>query len=241
MVPDLSNINGKVATSISSVGAAVTKGAFINAVGYLLLGLVVVGCVIWGIYWWGNKRKFNRIIVAHEIINGYFDETFRDLARPVRLGKGGFEIIYLKKLKTWKLAHGARSGRNRYKMYIMPDGYWYPGQIQANIYQIDKSGGLIPVVTTNPSMRSQYTALEKQIDQIHGEKTSFWKEYAPWILGAVYISIIGIFSWLSYREIGQFLGSGSVLADKMVALADAMNKLAINLNSAQPNGVIQAR
>lgn len=136
------------------------------------------------------------------------------------------------------MAHGARSGVNEYTFYILPDGYWYPGNISADIMELDKSGGLLQVITTNPTMRSQYTALEKQIESLHGQKQTFWDKYGNWIMTGTYIGIIGIFSWLSFREISQFLGSGSVLADKLIELADAMNRLAVNLNGAQPSGLV---
>jgi hypothetical protein len=104
---------------------------------------------------------------------------------------------------------------------------------------IDQNKGMIPVITTNPTMRAQYTALEKHIDSLHPEqKKSFWDKYGMWVLALGYVGIIGIFSWLSFREIGQFLGSGGALADKMTQLAAEMNKLAINLNNAQPSGLV---
>ena len=93
-----------------------------------------------------------------------------------------------------------------------------------------KSKGLISVITTNPLMRAQYTALEKQIEVLHGEKKTFWDKYGNWVMTGTYIAIIGIFSWLSYREIGQFLGAGSALADRMNELAESMSRLATNLN-----------
>lgn len=234
----LSDINQGI---ISKVTSGTTIKGLLNGVGYLIIGFLVIAGAGWWAWTYFDKKKYNRIVKAHEIINGYFVHTYTDLGRPVKIGKGGFEVIYLKKLKTWKLGHGARSGRNEYNFYIMPDGYWYPGLIKAEIYFIDKLKGMLPVVTTNPAMRSQYTSLEKQIDTLHAEKKSFWKEYGPWILGAVYIAIIGIFSWLSYKEIGQFLGSGTNLANQMNLLAENMNRLAVNLNGAGSGGLVPAK
>lgn len=234
---DITSINQGLINKVTSVGTL--KGIGYGAI-WLLVGFVVIAGAGWWAFAYLEKKKFSRVIKVYEIVNGYFVHTYSDLAKTVKIGKGGFEVLYLKKLKTWKLAHGARSGKNEYNFYIMPDGYWYPGQIKASIHSINDNGGLIPVVTTNPAMRSQYTSLEKQIDTLHAEKKSFWKEYGPWILGAVYIAIIGIFSWLSYREIGQFLGSGTNLANQMNQLAENMNRLAVNLNGASPSGLVPA-
>lgn len=216
-------------------------GTVLKAIGWGILGLLVVGFILW--YWWYRveKKKYNRKITAHGIIHGYFHPTYRDVAKTVKLGKGGFELLYLKKLKTWKLAHGARTGMNEYDFYILSDGYWFPGQISSDMKQIDDNGGFISVITTNPLMRAQYTALEKQIDALHGDKKGFWDKYGQWVLTGVYIAIIGIFCWLSFREIADFLGSGSALADRMNELAETMNRLAINLNNAnQPSGLVPA-
>jgi len=74
---------------------------------------------------------------------------------------------------------------------------------------------------------------------LHGQKQSFWDKYGNWVLSGAYIAIIGIFCWLSFREISSFLGAGSELAAQMNALGETMNKLAINLNNAQPSGLVQ--
>lgn len=224
-----------------NIGNSISKTAVINAVGWAIVGLVVVGLVFWFFWWNANRKKFNKKIVAESIIHGYFHPVYRDVAKSVRLGKGGFEILYLKKLKTWKLAQGARAGINEYHFYVLPDGYWYSGQVSGDLLQIDKAGGLMTVVSTNPTMRSQYTSLEKQIDDLHKQKTSFWDKYGQWVLSIGFIAIMGIFSWLSFREVGQFLGSGSRIADQMTQLAEVMNRLAVNLcTNNSPSGLIPA-
>lgn len=230
----IEDINDKI---IGSVTGAISRGTIVNALGWLLLGLIVIGAIGWGFWWWMDRKKYNKKVVAEGIIHGHFYPTYRDLAKSVKLGKGGFEVLYLKKLKTWKLAHGARTGLNEYTFYILPDGYWFPGQKSADLKFIDDNKGLVQVVTTNPSMRSQYTSLEKQIDDLHAQKKGFWDKYGSWILSIAFVLIMGVFVWLSFREISGFLGSGSALADRMTALADAMNQLAVNLNQAQPNGL----
>jgi len=237
MAADIQSIN----QGIKNTAAGWFTTDFVtNALGWLLAGLLLVGGGGWVLWYYMDKKKYNRVVKTHEIINGFFVHTYSDVAMPVRIGKGGFEIIYLKKLKTWKIAHGARTGRNEYNFYIMRDGYWYPGQVKADVYWIDKNNGLIPIVTTNPTMRSQYTSLEKQIDDLHGQKTNFWDKYGTWVLTIGFAVVLGVFVWLSFREIHQFLGSGSALADKMNQLAESMNRLAVNLNNNQPSGLVPA-
>ncbi len=215
-------------------------GKVINAIGLLIAGVVILAVVGWAAFYYMNRKKFSRKITAYGIIHGYFHPVYKDVARSVKLGKGGFEVLYLKKLKSWKLAHGARGGIKDYNFFILSDGYWFPGQISADLKYMDKKKGLISVVTTNPTMRAQYTALEKQIDSLHGDKKNFWDKYGQWVLSGAFIAIMGIFIWLAFREMSQFLGSGTALSAEMRELAEVMARLAANLNSAQPSGLVPA-
>ena len=213
-----------------------SNGAFYNAIGWLLAGIIIIGAVVWGIYWWNDRKKYNAKITAHSIIHGFFYPTFVDQAKQIKIGAGGFQILELKKLKTWKFGMGARSGVNTYSFYIMPDGYWYGGQVSANLQYIDKQGGLLPVITTSQNMRAQNSGLEKQINELTQGKQGFWDKYGFIMMNIAYILIMGVFVWLSFREVSKFLGAGTALADTMNQLADSMAKLAVNLNTAQSGG-----
>lgn len=234
MATDISGVNQKI---VGSVTGFFKGGAAVKVFGWFLFAIVVISVVGWWYWNYLEKKKFNRIIKIHSIVNGIFVETMVDTAKAVKLGKGGFEIIYLKKNKTWKLAHGARSGVNTYNMYVMQDGYWYPAQAYANIYEINKLGGYIPIVTTNPTMRSQYTSLEKQIDALHGDQRSFWEKYGNWILSLAFILIIGVLAWMIYREMAPLFGQFTSLTEKMGALTDKMNELVVNLHNGN-NGLV---
>ena len=226
---DLTTINSNIVNKVSGF----QFGGVFKALGWLLLALIVIGGCGYAAYVYYEKKKYNKKTTDFESINGTWTPSFRDSAKTVKLGRGGFQILYLKKLKTWRLAYGGRVGVNTYYFFIGKDGYPYNGILAADIHYINEHGGLIPVVTTNPTMRAQYTALEKQIEALHADKKGIWEKYGNWILSMTFVVIIGIFTWLIYREIGGFLGSGSTLAQQMTALAEQMNKLAVNLNNAQ--------
>lgn len=228
----LSEINSKLLGSFQ-------KSAVINALGWLLVAILAIGGTGAWAWWYIEKKKYNKKITAFEIIGDYYWPNIKDTAKIVKIGKSGFEVLYLKKLKTWKLAYGGKVGKNDYYFFIDPIGYWHNAMMSAKISHIDKFKGLIPIITTNPTMRAQYTALEKQIDLLHGQKQSFWEKYGMWVLSIGYLLIIGVFAWLSFREVGQFLGSGNELAKQMTALADRMNELAVNLKTTQPSGLVR--
>ncbi len=199
---------------------------WMTIIGWILF-IALCGGGGWFIYnSYKNKKIFNKRITAFEIISGEWVACIRDKAKIIKIGKGGFEILFLKKSKAWKIAYGGRVGRNDYYFYIMPDGYWYNGTMMANINKIDETGGLIPITTTNPLMRGQYTALEKQIDTLHSEKTSFWEKHGSFVMSIAFILIAGVLLWLMFKEwrgaLGQLSGYHAGLEkvlDKLATLA----------------------
>jgi hypothetical protein len=203
---------------------------WVSMVEWLVFGIIVIGAFFGFYIWYKNKRIFNKIIIVHEIVNGEFIETYKDSGKSVKLGSGGFEIIFLKKLKTWKLGMGARSGRNRYDFWIMPDGYWYSGKIYPNIYTMNETKGMIPIVTTNASMRSQYTSLEKQIDSLHAKKTDFFEKYGGMIMGIIFTLVSGIMLWLMWKE---FVTVSANLNNAIVQVGNLMDKINLMMGNVQ--------
>ena len=166
----LISVTGKVSGAFGGIN-------WMTVLGWILFLVICIGGGYFAYNYYKNKKIFNKRVTAFEIVSGEWSPCVRDSAKVVKIGKGGFEILYLKKSKSWKIAYGGRVGKNDYYFFIMPDGYWYNGTLMANINKIDETGGLIPITTTNPLMRGQYTALEKQIDTLHAEKTSFFEKY----------------------------------------------------------------
>lgn len=233
MVDAISAANSQV------VGMLPSKTALINAGGWGLIGLIVVGLIGWGLYAYAIKRQFNKKITIFEVVGSYFEPVMSDVAKIVRLGSGGFQILYLKKLKCFRLSYGGRIGKNTYYFFVGKDGYWYNSMLGANILTIDKLGGLIPVVTANPTMRAQYTALEKQIESLHGEKKTFWDKYGSWVLNGVYISIIGVFTWLIFREFSNITGAMTNLVDSVTKLLDRAQAILLNSETQASGGLGQ--
>ena len=126
-IPDISNIGQTAIAKVTGI-PWVTVGLWL--VFFLLLG----GLVIWGAIWWTNRKIWIKKITAFEIIGQYWAPAIRDDAKVVKVGTGGFEILYLKKLKTWRIAYGGRIGKDTYYFFIMPDGYWYNGMLLANLF-----------------------------------------------------------------------------------------------------------
>jgi len=218
----LTETNAKLANAFVGVN-------WMTVLGWILFCALFIGGGWWVATYYKNKKQYGKRITAFEIVAGEWKPCIRDLAKIIKIGKGGFEILYLKKLKTWKIAYGGRVGRNDYYFFIMPDGYWYNGSLMANINTIDEHGGLIPITTTNPLMRGQYTALEKQIDNLHAEKTSFWDKHGATIMSIAFILISGVMLWLMFKEWRGAVGQLSGYHTQMGDILDKVANLASNL------------
>ncbi len=217
--------NEKIMSSLSTIHWA-------TIFGWIVFILLLAGGGIWAYIYYTNKRSFSKRITAFEIVSGEWKPCIRDFAKIIKLGRGGFEILYLQKLKTWKIAYGGRIGKNDYYFFIMPDGYWYNGSLMANINRIDEAGGLIPITTTNPLMRGQYTALEKQINDLTSVKKGVWEQYGTWIMGMSFMLIIGVLSWLMFKEwrgtisqVGGMMKGNGIITDKLATLANNIKQL----------------
>ncbi len=193
---------------------------------------MIIGGGVGFYLWYKDRRTFRKIITVFDIVGNYYQFAFRDKAKVVKIGSGGFEILFLKKAKTWKIAYGGRVGRDTYYFFIAPDGYWFNGMLSANLNAIDKNGGLIPIVTTNPSMRAQYTSLEKQIDKLHSEKKNFMEKYGSWLFAISFVLVAGVMLWLSYKEFAQASSANAGITDKLGILVDRINNLLAHTSGA---------
>lgn len=221
----IDDVNSKIIGAVSGVGS----GTILNILGWILF--VIIACGIGYYYFFiyrRDKKLFNKRITAF-VDNGLtWNAQIRDTAKTVKLGTGGFEILYLKSLKIWRIAYGGYS-QSDYYFYVMPDGYWYNSAMKSGVNWIDKMGGLIPIVTTNPLMRGQYTSLEKQIDSLTQKKGNWWEKYGGWVLAIAFVLIAGVLLWLMFKEFTNAMGQLNNYNANMNILLDKVNQLLSNV------------
>jgi hypothetical protein len=227
----ISEANSKIIGAFSGTGTSI-----VNVVGWIFFILLLIGGGFWFYIYSKDRKVFTKRITAFDRVGIYWEPVFRDVAKTVKIGKGGFEILFLKKAKTWKLAYGGRVGRNDYYFFIMPDGYWYNGMMCADVNKMDDKGGLVPIVTTNPLMRAQYTALEKQVDSLHGEKTNFWDKYGSWVLGVAFVLIAGVMLWLNYKEYAHAMDTLGSVVGNLDQILGKLSNLAGNIQGTSSGG-----
>lgn len=222
MADVVTNVNQKIMSSVTGI---VSKAGILKFLGWLFAIILAVGGGFWVYIYYKNKKLYNKTTNDYEIINGYYQYVRSDKAKVVKLGTGGFAILFLKKAKTWRLGYGGRSGLSIYNFYILPDGYPVNGVLSGDIRAMDKNGGTIQVMTTNPSIRAQYTSLEKQINELHQNKTKFWEQYGNWILSLGFVLVAGVMLYLNYQQYANAMGSLSGLVDKIGVLIDRTNNM----------------
>lgn len=228
MADVVSNTNAQIVGQFANI-----NWMTILAYGFAAL-LLIGGCIgVWLYY--RDKKVFNKKVTVFEIVGGYYQPAFSDKAKVVKIGTGGFEILFLKKAKTWKIGYGGRVGTDKYYFFIAKDGYWYNGMLGGEI-TYKEGNTYIPIVTTNPAMRSQYTSLEKQIDSLHAEKKSFMDKYGGWVFGIIFILISGVLLWLMFREFSSAMGALNNYLNQMATLTDKINQLMTNAEIARAGG-----
>lgn len=224
----LSEINSQIFSSVN------IKSIF-NAVGVILVAIVILA--IAGVYfwWWWNKKQFNKRTTDFELISGHYEPIHRDKAKTIKLGRNGFEILWLQKAKSFRFAFGGRVGKLDYYFFKSEDGYWHNGLLEGRITE----DGRVPIKTTNPLMRASYTALENDIERLTGEKKSWLKENAHLFVLAGFIIIVGVFAYLLFGKFQDISGSLSGAIDKIGTVVDALNKLYISSQAGQPGGIVK--
>ncbi len=224
----ITDVNSKIVRSITGIN-------FLNVVGWIFALLLLFGGGYYIYHFYKNKKIFNKRITAFDSIGGEWKPVIRDLAKVIKIGKGGFELLYLKNQKTWKIAYGGRVGKNDYYFFILPDGYWYNGTLLSNILTMDENEGLVPVKTTHSSMRGHYTALEKQIDSLHLEKPKFWDKYGTAVISIGFLVIAGMMLWLNYRQYAIATSNLNSAIEKIADVIKGLGNLASNIQSSAGN------
>ncbi len=224
MVDPVTEINKKLLNSIFNVN-------WFNIIFNLILFSLIIFSALFVYYYYKNKKLYNKRITVFEMIGGYWYPTIRDTARIVKIGKGGYEVLYLKNLKVYRVAYGGRILKNDYYFFVMPDGYWYNGMLKGGINYLDENKGLVPVTTANPLMRGQYVALEKQIETLHGDTKSFLEKYGTFIFSIVFLLIAGVFLWLMFKEFSTGMKEITTAVKEMSQNTKVMAELVDKVNS----------
>lgn len=185
---------------VPSFGIGTGNIAVVFAIFIILLAGAII---IWVAYQW---RIYNKKIEIYENISGLgFQRVGIDRARILKFGKGGEELMWLKKRKVYRTAYGRKMGKNTYWFAIGQDGYWY----NILLGDLDTKLGMLDIEPIDRDMRYMHTAIRKIIQDSYKEKkilTATTIVVAGIVLTALIIIIGG---WFILDKIGEVASSTS--------------------------------
>jgi len=165
---------------------------------FFVIGAIVIFILL-------DRKKFNKKIILFENISGQgYQLVARDRARLVKIGDGGEEILFLKKLKVFRTAYGKKMGKNTYWFAKGQDGYWY----NIVIGDLDAKMGMLDIEPIDRDMRYMHVAIRKNIQDRY-QKQNFMEKYGTIMMNGIFLLIM-------------IIGIG-ILVSKLSATAETIN------------------
>ena len=202
---------GKAGASFLS---ALSIGVWIFIITFLIS--IVAGAILWYIY---NKKVYKKKIVVFENNGEGYVPTFRDVARVVKLGKGGEEVLYLKKKKVFRTAYGRQMGKDTYWFAVGPDGYWY----NVILGDLDAKMGMLDIEPIERDMRYAYVELNRSLRDEY-EKKNFMEKYGLITMTAIVMIIFLVGAFFLLHKIGTIAKQQSQMNIEAVRSTEKVNK-----------------
>lgn len=191
---------GTVKSWAPNVNGRFVLGIFI----WLFIIIIIVAAIAFALYFWIQRKRFNKIIIVFSKVNGVPEVTFRDKAMETRVGVGGDTCFYLLKAKKFIPRPTIQTGRNIYWFFVKEDGDW----INIGLEDVDENLRRASAHFTHVEMRYAKAGLQKNLKDRYNKPT-FWQQYGGIIMFTGLVAITGIMIFL--------------LFDKYLAIADKVN------------------
>lgn len=202
--------------------------AILFIVSIILIG--IVGTVLFIVI---RHFKFNKHITIWEDVEGSdgLEPVGTDKAMLIKVGKGGTELLYLKKRKSYKGAYGKRIGKNKYFFVIGKDGYWY----NTTLGSLDSAMQKININPTNVNMRYQNEALMELIKERY-EKPTFWAQYGQIIINIVFFMLVAVMFWLYFSAFKEVAPSMVQASNTLKETSDALKQVIGGIDNLRATG-----
>lgn len=202
---------------------------------FFFVALIVIIAVGIGTWYVIRTLKFNKDITLLEDVSGSdnLEPIGKDKAMSVGIGKGGLEILYLRKRKKYKGAYGKRMGKNKYYFGIGDDGYWY----NVVLGSLKKGMQDIGIKPTSVNMRYQNESLMEIINQRYNQK-NFFEKYGQFIMNMFFFILIALMFYLYFREFKSVAPAMRDLADTLKETAQALKEAIGGLQQLRSTGGI---
>lgn len=211
---------------------AINLGTIIVIFFGVIILLVVLGI---GLYFMIRWLKFNKTIVILEDVSGSdnLEPVGRDKAMVVKVGKGGSELLYLRKRKVYRGSYGKRMGKNMYYFAIGKDGYWY----NITLGDLDPALQKVGVKTTSVNMRYQNESLQELIKE-RFDKPTFWGQYGQIILNLAFFMVVAVMFWLYFSAFKETAPALTQSAEALKEASDTLRQVVGGLDGLRASGGI---
>lgn len=187
--------------------------------------LIVVACiVIYAVY---MHRTYRYKIIIFENISGLgYQPTIRDKARLVKIGDGGEELLFLKKLKVYKTAYGRKMGINTYWFSRGQDGYDY----NCVLGDLDAKMGMLDIEPIDRDMRFMNTAVRKNIQERY-RKVNFMEKYGTILMSGLFVLVMIIGLGILINKMSDIAGTINLGIDASNKVIQSASSLLDKLNA----------
>jgi hypothetical protein len=203
---------------------------------YLGIGLLVIVLAVAfgiGLYFFIRWMKFNRQITILEDVQGADDlePVGKDKAMLVKVGKGGTELLYLKRRKVYRGAYGKRMGKNKYYFAIGSDGIWY----NITLGSLERGMNKVGIRPTSVNMRYQNESLMELIKQ-RFEQQNFFQKYGQLLVNMVFFVIVAIMFWLYFDKLIDTASTMQEVSKTLKEAGDALKEAIGGLDRLRSTG-----
>lgn len=175
--------------------------SFGGTITYILIAVLVFISIAIGIWIFMTNKKFKYKIILFENIGGQgYKVAYKDRARLIKIGDGGEEILYLRKLKSYRAAYGRKMNKNEYWFAVGQDGYWY----NFLLGDLDAKMNMLDIEPIDRDMRYMHVAIRKNITERY-RKVGFMEKYGVMVFSGIFIIAMIIALWLMLDQIGELI------------------------------------
>jgi len=210
-------------------------GFWITIIVIVLLMLIILGIAV---YWYVQKKIFFIQIRDFENISGQgFQLVHKDIARIVKVGDGGEEIMLLKKRKQFRTAYGKKMGRNEYWFARGQDGYWY----NCILGDIDAKKGMLDIDPVDRDLRYATASMRELVRERYKKKNI--NTATAIVVGGIVICVLIMFigNWFVLSKLGDLIEQANVIQTANAPVVESIKTIASHLdNICGGSGIIPA-
>ncbi len=201
-----------------------------------VLVLIIVGSVvgIW-MYFYINKKRFNKIIRIFEKVDGRYKPTISDRAMERKIGTGGDTVFYIQKLKKIVPIPSIQTGINTFWFAKREDGEL----INIGMEDIDLKLREAKVNYLDKETRYARASLQK-LNKDRFNKETFWQKYGNAILSIVFIVVVSVMLLLITSKLVELIGKiGAVTESSSAVMNKAVEVMSKLDNICSQSGIVQ--